>query len=112
MLTSVILSYCRVTDDGVRVLAGAPALALLYLTGCSLVSDAGVLALGAASSLTDLDLSYCPLVTDEGLLALGTLPVLARVGLFMTQLGAPLVTDEGVARLWALLGSRKAPMRP
>ena len=86
------LSGTRVTDAGLKELAGLKSLQSLNLWD-TLVTDAGLKELGGLTSLQSLDLKSTR-VTDAGLKELAGLKSLQRLYLYDTR-----VTDKGVAEL-------------
>jgi hypothetical protein len=66
-----------VTDEGVRALGAAPALASVDLSCCRRVTDEGVRALMAAPALAHVKLTYCKRVTAKCKRALGVAHVSA-----------------------------------
>src|SRR5262249_40770217 len=71
----------RVTDAGVRYLAGMTQLTNLSLLANPL-TDAGVKSLAGLTNLQGLDLRYCSSVTDEGIKQLSHLTKLRELNLF------------------------------
>lgn len=60
------LSYTRVTDEHISVLAPFP-LSTLNLSDCAAITDEGLRALATSRTLTSLNVSNCDLITDVGL---------------------------------------------
>jgi hypothetical protein len=89
------LSYTKVTNEGLKVVAGLRGLTHLRLDVTE-VTDAGVKRLTALPKLEWLDL-YRTAVTDDALAALAGMQRLRDL-----SLGATAVTDAGVKRLAAL----------
>jgi hypothetical protein len=84
-LTYLYLSYCNVTDVGVRELRDLTALTSLNLSSCTLVTDVGVRELRDLTALRKLVLDGCTHVTDAGLQHLMSLPALSFLDLELTS---------------------------
>jgi len=65
-LETLDLSGARVTDDGLKSLAGHPSLRFLSLSGCFRISDAGMRGLSTLPGLEGLDLTRCNGVGADG----------------------------------------------
>lgn len=92
----ISVEFDKVTDAGLKELAGMKYLASLKLAGTE-ITDAGLKELAGLKSLTDLDLSGTH-VTDAGLKQLAALKSLHRISLTGTR-----VTEAGVEELKKVL---------
>lgn len=90
--------FNKVTDEGVKYLAGLTSLETLGLINTG-ITDAGLLFLLDLNSLRTLSLSQSP-VGDQGMLVLGKLLSLRRLDLSNTN-----ITDVGLQRLSDVLPS-------
>jgi hypothetical protein len=97
------LSDAEVTDDGLKVIAGAPALEAIFVGG-EKVTDAGMKVLAGCKSLEMVGLVSTKKVTDEGVKELAALPNLHTLSLSgVTLTGAGFAAFAGSESLESVL---------
>ncbi len=84
----------KVSDAGLRLLAGLPQLETLNLSSTGITST-GMVVLAALTRLERLDLSFCNRITDPGLKSLRSLPNLE----YLDVQGCVKLTQGGLARM-------------
>ena len=91
-LRQLLVGRTKITDAGLKSIAGLPRLYLLEMSGTA-VTDAGIAQLGAMERLKVLRFRSTA-VTDQGMASLGGLKAL-----IMMSVGGSKVTDAGIADL-------------
>ena len=97
-LQSLSISYCYITDDGIRALAnGLPQLLSLNISYCGNITDEGLRALAnGCRQLQSLNIYSCRNITDEGIRALANG---CRQLQSLNIASCRNITDEGVRAL-------------